>query len=276
MHTAPRWCSGALAGPHQNGQSVWIDLGLGVPEMAARVHRTISPDGTQIAGEVVGEGPALVLVHGGLGDGNPAMNLLLPSLSERFTCFLVSTRGRGQSGDHTDHSRERHYEDIATFVDGIGEPAALFGHSSGATWSLGAAGRCRALTGLAVYEPALPVIRPVISDHDYERFVAAVDAGRVAEAALIGLDAVVEPNEEERTLIESIAELTGPVLPANVQELPELNRPADLPALARIRVPLTLFQGSRTGDHFKQADRLVQEHVPHGRVIEVEGGHLAP
>jgi pimeloyl-ACP methyl ester carboxylesterase len=245
--------------------------------MAARVHRTVSPDGTPIAGEVVGEGHALVLVHGGLGDGNPAMNPLLPYLSDRFTCFLVSTRGRGQSGDHADHSRERHYEDIATFADGIGEPAALFGHSSGATWSLGTAGQCRALTGMALYEPALPVTRPVISDRDYGRFVAAVDTERVAEAALIGVDTVVEPNDEERVFIEAIAELTGPVLPANVQEFPELNRPADLPALAEIRIPLTLLQGSRTGDHFKQADRLVQEHVPHSRVIEVEGaGHLGP
>jgi pimeloyl-ACP methyl ester carboxylesterase len=130
---------------------------------------------------------------------------------------------------------------------------------------------------MAVYEPALPVTRPVISDHDYERFVAAVDAERVAEAALIALDAIVEPNDEERALIESIAELTGPVLPSGVKELPEINRPVDLPALARIRVPLALFQGSRSGDHFRRATRLVQEHVPHSRVIEVEGaGHLAP
>jgi pimeloyl-ACP methyl ester carboxylesterase len=245
--------------------------------MAARVHRTVSPDGTPIAGEVVGEGPALVLVHGGLGDGNPAMNLLLPFLSERFTCFLLSTRGRGESGDHTDHSRERHYEDIATFVAGIGEPAALFAHSSGATWSLGAGGRCSALTGMAVYEPALPVTRPVISDHDYKRVVAAVDAGRGAEAALISVDAVVEPTEEERALFESIAELTVPVLPSVVKELPEVNRPVDLPALADIRVPLALLQGSRSGDHFRQAIRLVQERVPHSRVIEVDGaGHLGP
>jgi pimeloyl-ACP methyl ester carboxylesterase len=245
--------------------------------MAARTHRTISRDGTPIAGAVVGEGPALVLVHGGLGDGNPAMNLLVPSLSERFTCFLLSTRGRGESGEHPDHSRERHYEDIATFVDAIGEPAALFGHSSGATWSLGAAGRCRALTGMVAFEPALPVTRPVISDHDYERVVAAVDAGRAAEAALISIDAVVEPTEEERTFIEAVAELTGPVLPSAVKELPELNRPVDLPVLASIRIPLGLVQGSRSGDHFKQAVRLVHEQVPHSRVIEIEGvGHLAP
>jgi pimeloyl-ACP methyl ester carboxylesterase len=245
--------------------------------MVAHVHRTLSPDGTPIVGEVVGSGPALVVVHGGLGDGNPAMNVLVPSLSERFTCFLPSTRGRGQSGDHPDHSRERQYEDIATFVNGIGEPTALFGHSSGATWSLGAAGQCSALTGMALYEPALPVTRPVISDHDYQRFVAAVDAGRGAEAALISIDAVVEPTGEERAFFEAVAELTAPVLPSAVKEFPELNRPVDLTALARIRAPLALVQGSRSGDHFRQANRLVHDQVPHSRVIEIDGvGHLGP
>lgn len=130
---------------------------------------------------------------------------------------------------------------------------------------------------MALYEPALPVTGPVISDHDYERFVAAVDEGRVAEAALISVDAVVEPTDEERAIFEPIAELTEPVLPSAVKELPELNRPADLSSLARIRVPLALFQGSRSGDHFGQAVRLVQEHVPHSRVIGVEdAGHLGP
>jgi pimeloyl-ACP methyl ester carboxylesterase len=87
----------------------------------------------------------------------------------------------------------------------------------------------------------------------------------------------VEPNDEDRALVESIADLAGPVLPSNVKELPELNRPADPAALARIRVPLALVQGSRTGDHFKQAHLLIREHVPQSRVIEVEGaGHLGP
>ena len=84
-----------------------------------RVHRTTSRDGTEIGGWVVGSGPPLVLVHGGLGDGNPAMDVMVPFLSQHFTCYCMSTRGRGMSGDHPDHSRERMYEDVAAFVSGV-------------------------------------------------------------------------------------------------------------------------------------------------------------
>ena len=59
-----------------------------------RIHRAVSADGTEIAGRVVGEGPALVLVHGGIGHGDLAWEALLPHLTDRFTCYLPSIRGR--------------------------------------------------------------------------------------------------------------------------------------------------------------------------------------
>jgi hypothetical protein len=37
-----------------------------------RIQRAISTDGTEIVGRVVGHGPALVLVHGGVGHGDLA------------------------------------------------------------------------------------------------------------------------------------------------------------------------------------------------------------
>ena len=66
-----------------------------------------STDGTKIAGRVQGQGEPLVLVHGGLGDGDAPWLFMLPFLVEQFTCYLMSTRGRGRSGDNADHSRER-------------------------------------------------------------------------------------------------------------------------------------------------------------------------
>ena len=72
--------------------------------MAGRVQVAISADGTEIVGRVRGQGPPMVLVHGGWGDGEVAYEALVPHLADRFTCYTPSTRGRGLSGDNPDHS----------------------------------------------------------------------------------------------------------------------------------------------------------------------------
>ena len=59
-----------------------------------RIHRAVSADGTEIAGRVQGHGPPLILVHGAYGDGEIAWKALLPYLTDRYTCYLPSTRGR--------------------------------------------------------------------------------------------------------------------------------------------------------------------------------------
>jgi pimeloyl-ACP methyl ester carboxylesterase len=91
-----------------------------------QIHVAVSNDGTKIAGRVQGQGAPIVLVHGGLGDGEVSWFFMLPFLVEHFTCYLMSTRGRGLSGDNADHSRERQFEDVAAFVEGIGEPVGVF------------------------------------------------------------------------------------------------------------------------------------------------------
>ena len=64
-----------------------------------QIHVAVSNDGTKIAGRVQGQGAPIVLVHGGLGDGEVSWFFMLPFLVEHFTCYLMSTRGRGLSGD---------------------------------------------------------------------------------------------------------------------------------------------------------------------------------
>ncbi len=103
-----------------------------------RIHRAVSNDGTEIAGSVHGNGPPLVLFHGGVTDGEHAWSEILQYLNERFTCYLPSMRGTGLSADHPDQRPERHVEDLTSFIDSIGEPVGLFGHSTGGTYSLGA------------------------------------------------------------------------------------------------------------------------------------------
>ena len=125
-----------------------------------RIHRAVSADGTKIAGRVEGQGPPLVLVHGRPHDGDVAWCALLPHLTDRFTCYLPSTRGRGLSDDNADHSPPRLQEDFNAFVDSIGEPVCLAGWSTGGSWALGAAAHSGAVAAVAVYEPTvIPVMR---------------------------------------------------------------------------------------------------------------------
>lgn len=211
------------------------------------------------------------------GDGNPDMNMMLPFLVGHFTCFLMNTRGRGLSAENNDHSRERMYEDVVAFADSIGEPSSLFGHSSGATWALGAMSRSRSCVGAALYEPALPISRPVIADQAYQDFASVLGEGREAEAALLSLDAVVEPTEDERALFSAVAELTGPVLPATMRELPELNRAVDDASVDAITMPVALLYGTRSAGHFREAIRFLEARIKSSEVVAFDdAGHLGP
>jgi pimeloyl-ACP methyl ester carboxylesterase len=100
-----------------------------------------SADGTIIAFDKRGKGPALILVDGALGqralDGETAQ--LAPSLSEHFAVFHYDRRGRGDSTDTQPYAVEREIEDIDALITEAGGSASLFGISSGAALALEAA-----------------------------------------------------------------------------------------------------------------------------------------
>jgi pimeloyl-ACP methyl ester carboxylesterase len=245
-----------------------------------REFRVVSDDGTEIAGWIRGQGPPLVMVHGGLGDGNPDTDFLLPFLVDHFTCYSISTRGRGLSADSADHSRERQYEDVAALVENLHEPVSIFGHSSGGAWVLGgAAAAGSACRAIALYEPALPVSRPLMRDDGYARFCDAITEDRLNDAVLIMVDDVVGPTPEERALfaMPEVVDLCAPVLPAVVLEGPEVNRPIDTKVIEKLTMPVLLVQGTRSGMHFKDAVRHLTATLPRSRVVEISGaGHLGP
>jgi pimeloyl-ACP methyl ester carboxylesterase len=164
--------------PHQSGAATRAN---------ERIHRAVSADGTEIAGRVQGLGPPLILVHGGYGDGAIAWKALLPYLTDRYTCYLPSTRGRGLSSDNPDHSPPRLQEDVTAFVDSIGEPVCLVGWSGSGAWVLGAAAHSDSVAAVTIYEPG---VIGVGGEDDIARFGAAMQQvgaaaadGRLLEAA---------------------------------------------------------------------------------------------
>src|SRR5436305_641242 len=100
-----------------------------------------SADGTTIAFDQLGKGPAIILVGGALEqramDSETAQ--LAPLLAQHFTVLHYDRRGRGDSTDTLPYALEREIEDIAALVAAAGGSAFLFGISSGAALAMEAA-----------------------------------------------------------------------------------------------------------------------------------------
>jgi len=110
-----------------------------------------SRDGTSIAYERSGTGPAIILVGGGLDDGSENA-ALVPELARHFTAYNYARRGRGNSGDTAPYAVAREIEDIDALISEAGGSAHLFGASSGGALALEAAAAGLAVDRLAVYE----------------------------------------------------------------------------------------------------------------------------
>lgn len=121
----------------------------------AQLHTVTSKDGTLIAYDKTGSGPALILVTGALGYRQfPKDGQLSDLLSSNFTVYDYDRRGRGDSGDAETYATEREIEDIEALIDAAGGSAYLYGLSSGAILALKAANALQdQVTKLALYEP---------------------------------------------------------------------------------------------------------------------------
>jgi pimeloyl-ACP methyl ester carboxylesterase len=114
-----------------------------------------SKDGTTIAFEQSGNGPAVILVASSLADRSDTKRLA--ALAPQFTVINYDRRGRGKSGDTLPYQVQREVEDIAALLDDTGGQASLFGSSSGAVLALEAAASGLNITKLFLYEPPFRV-----------------------------------------------------------------------------------------------------------------------
>jgi len=148
-----------------------------------------SRDGTPLAFDKVGTGPALILVDGALGHrADPNQQQLVNLLSVHFTVFNYDRRGRGDSGDTQPYAVEREIEDIDALVTAADGTAYLYGMSSGAILALRAANKLGSkITRLALYEPPfiLDNSRPPLPTDYVEQLNAAIAAGDRSKAVEI-------------------------------------------------------------------------------------------
>ena len=187
-------------------------------EMNEMAFRVTSNDGTTIAYDRKGSGPAVVLVGGALDDGAENASLV-PALAEHFTVYNYARRGRGASGFTEPYAVEREIEDLDALIAEAGGSAHLFGASSGGALALEAAAAGSADT---VLEAAIEAgADDVTSDEGGHTIVCAFESlGTVASAleAAIGTPETVKaiwkpvtstPLDEENagTILKLIAAL---------------------------------------------------------------------
>lgn len=142
-----------------------------------------SRDGTKIAFDKVGSGPAVILVNGAIAYRafDPFMAQLAELVGKHFTVYNYDRRGRGDSGDTQPFTKEREIEDLQALVEDAGGKAMIFGISSGGVLSLDAAAVTPGITKVEVYEPALIVDdsrQPVPADYTEHLTTLAVEGKR--------------------------------------------------------------------------------------------------
>jgi pimeloyl-ACP methyl ester carboxylesterase len=116
----------------------------------------ISKDGTVIGYREIGNGPGIILVHGGLMTSQNFLKLGL-LLSDEFTVYIPDRRGRGLSGKHGDnYNLQKECEDIQALINET-KVTNIFGLSSGAIISLQTTLIDQSILKAAIYEPPIPV-----------------------------------------------------------------------------------------------------------------------
>jgi pimeloyl-ACP methyl ester carboxylesterase len=118
------------------------------------MHYVTSRDGTAIAFEKIGQGGALLIVGGVLGDHAQQAGLA-QLLASDFTVYNIDRRGHGESGFTAPHAVEREVEDLDALITEAGGSALIYGTSGLGILCLEAAARGLSpkMKKLAVWEP---------------------------------------------------------------------------------------------------------------------------
>jgi pimeloyl-ACP methyl ester carboxylesterase len=241
------------------------------------MNQVISRDGTAIAYERSGQGPALILVDGALcSRAFGPMPKLAPLLAPHFTVYVYDRRGRGGSGDTQPYAREREVEDIAALVREAGGSAFLVGLSSGAALALEAAASGLAVQRVLAYEP--PYVDDASPDggSDHERqlkqlLAAGHRAGAVTYfmRSMVGVPAPVVVMMKLMPWIWSKMKAVAHTLPYDAAVMSDFKVPRA--RLAKIQVPTLAMYGSKTDARLQQATRAVVEAVPGARLRTLPG-----
>jgi dienelactone hydrolase len=105
------------------------------------------------------------------------------------------------SADHPERSSDRLLENITAFIDSIGAPVGLVGHSSAGALALDAAARSKNVAAVATYEPTLFEFASqefaTSVGEAAERMISIVEQDRMLDAIMVFLQEIAPTTEKE-------------------------------------------------------------------------------
>jgi pimeloyl-ACP methyl ester carboxylesterase len=227
-----------------------------------------SKDGTSIAYERSGTGPALILIDGALcsREFGPS-GKLAPLLAEHYTVYTYDRRGRGESGDTLPYSPAREVDDLAALIDVAGGSACLVGLSSGGALALEAAASRLGVHKVVAYEP------PYVDDDgqrggaahkaQLDRLVAAGERGGAVKyfmKDMVGAPAAIVVMMRLMPWIWRKLRAVAHTLPYDAAVMTEFKIPRA--RFASIGVPVLVMNGAKTDARLKAAARAIAGTVP--------------
>jgi pimeloyl-ACP methyl ester carboxylesterase len=252
----------------------------------------VSADGTTIAYRQRGDGPGLVLIHGGL---QAARNFtqLAEALSSSFRVCVPDRRGRGGSGPFgPEYGLAREVEDLDALLRQTGA-RFVFGLSSGALIALHAARSLSGIDRVAAYEPPFTIdgVDPAAWVPRYESELDRGDLAAAMVSALKGTADVGPLMHLPRVVMIPLVRLALraearksrgqiairdliPTLRFDARLQREASRLVD--ALPEIPFDVLLMGGDRSHPALRTALDAVARRMPRARRVRLSGvGHIA-
>jgi pimeloyl-ACP methyl ester carboxylesterase len=249
------------------------------------VEKVRSKDGTTIAFDRLGDGPAVIVVAGATCDR--AITLpLAEQLAQYFTVINYDRRGRGDSGDTAPYAVEREIEDLAALIAEAGGTASVYGHSSGAGLALHAAAHGLPISKLVLHEP------PYVPDGEEERrtsreyaekLEAILAEGRRGDAVELFMTTVGTPQEMvDRMRSEpwwAGMEAIAPTLAYDSEVMGDSSRGGTIPVdlVGGVTRPTLVLVGGASPPWMIDVGRQIADAIPNGRhrVLE-DQEHVVP
>jgi pimeloyl-ACP methyl ester carboxylesterase len=237
--------------------------------------RVRSRDGTEIAFDQLGGGPALILTVGAFNErstGIPLATFLAP----HFSVFAYDRRGRGESSDTLPYAVDREVEDLAAVIEAAGGSAAVFGYSSGAALALRAAAYGLPITRLVLYEaPFRPKGALIPNEPDHVKHLSALiaanrrgDAVEYYQSKLVGIPETIVVQMRSAPFRPALERL-APTLVYDATIMGDGSMPTEL--VARVTMPALALAGGASAPFMQAAATALAEALPHGRAEIVAG-----